>query len=161
MRLVGSGLGRSRGSGGSFPSSHTRLLSLRKGKDRVRGASGERSGVPEGDVRLGSAMSAVMKISRTGEDDVDAGSFSVSCCCCSSGCSLLTLLSVLCSVCGSVCSEEEAATLWTLSCYPGQRCQLSSVKMTCCEEKDATEKNQRKIKGLSRLDLMAEMRGGQ
>lgn len=57
MRLVGSGLGRSLGSGCSFPSSHTRLPSLRKGKERVRDELGERSGVPEGDVSLGSAMS--------------------------------------------------------------------------------------------------------
>lgn len=57
MRLVGSGLGRSLGSGCSFPSSHTRLPSLRKGKERVRDELGERSGVPEGDVNLGSAMS--------------------------------------------------------------------------------------------------------
>lgn len=68
--MVGSGLGRSRGSGFSFPSSHTRLPSLRKGKERVREELGERSGVPEGDVRLGSAMSDVMKRRRTGEDDV-------------------------------------------------------------------------------------------
>lgn len=61
MRLVGSGLGRSRGRGGSFPSSHTRLPSLRKGKERVREVFGERSRVSEGDVRLGSAMSDVMK----------------------------------------------------------------------------------------------------
>lgn len=58
MRLVGNGLGRSLGSCCSLPSSHTRLLSLRKGKERVRDALGERSGVPEGDVRLGSAMTA-------------------------------------------------------------------------------------------------------
>lgn len=57
MRLVGSGLGSSLGSGCSFPSSHTRLPSLRKGKERVREELGERSGVPEGDVSLGSAMS--------------------------------------------------------------------------------------------------------
>lgn len=57
MRLVGSGLGRSLGSGCSFPSSHTRLPSLRKGKERLRDELGERSGVPEGDVSLGSAMS--------------------------------------------------------------------------------------------------------
>lgn len=55
--MVGSGLGRSLGSGCSFPSSHTRLPSLRKGKERVRDELGERSGVPEGDVSLGSAMS--------------------------------------------------------------------------------------------------------
>lgn len=59
MRLVGSGLGRSRGSGSSAPSFHTRLPSLRKGKDRVSEALGERRGErrggSEGDV--GSAMS--------------------------------------------------------------------------------------------------------
>lgn len=65
VRLVGNGLGKSRGSGCSLPSSHTRLLSLRKGKERVREALGERSGVPEGDVRLGSAMSDVTR----GEED--------------------------------------------------------------------------------------------
>lgn len=57
MRLVGSGLGRSLGSGCSLPSSHTRLPSLRKGNERPRDELGERSGVPEGDVSLGSAMS--------------------------------------------------------------------------------------------------------
>lgn len=74
MRLVGNGLGRSLGSGCSFPSSHTRLLSLRKGKDRVREVLGERSGVPVGDVRLGSAMSDVTRRRRRrmGEDGVDA-----------------------------------------------------------------------------------------
>lgn len=59
MRLVGSGLGKSRGSPCSALSSHTRLPSLRNGKERVSGALGERSGVAEGDVRLGSAMSDV------------------------------------------------------------------------------------------------------
>lgn len=59
--MVGSGLGRSRGDCGSFPSSQTRLPSLRKGKERVRGVFGERRRVSEGDVRLGSAMSDVMK----------------------------------------------------------------------------------------------------
>lgn len=57
VRLVGSGLGSSLGSGCSFPSSHTRLPSLKKGKEREREELGERSGVPEGDVNLGSAMS--------------------------------------------------------------------------------------------------------
>lgn len=66
--MVGSGLGRSLGSGGSFPSSHTRLPSLRKGKERVRDELGERSGVPEGDVRLGSAMSDATERGRTEED---------------------------------------------------------------------------------------------
>lgn len=61
MRLVGSGLGSSRGRGCSLPSSHTLLLSLKKGKDRVTELLGERRGVPEGDVRLGSAMSDVIK----------------------------------------------------------------------------------------------------
>lgn len=56
--MVGSGLGRSRGSsGGSLLSSHTRLPSLRKGKERVREAVGERSGVSVGDETPGSAMS--------------------------------------------------------------------------------------------------------
>lgn len=59
--MVGNGLGKSLGSGCSFPSSHTRLPSLRKGKERVRDVLGERSGVPEGDVRLGSAMPAVTR----------------------------------------------------------------------------------------------------
>lgn len=73
MRLVGNGLGKSRGSGGSLPSSHTRLPSLKKGKERVRELLGERRGVPEGDVRLGSAMSDVTrKRRRMGEDGVDA-----------------------------------------------------------------------------------------
>jgi len=52
-----------------------RLLSLRKGKERLREALGERSGVRDGDVRLWSAMSEV-----TGEDEggwcVDAASHS-------------------------------------------------------------------------------------
>lgn len=59
--MVGNGLGRSLGSGCSFPSSHTRLPSLRKGKERLRDVLGERSGVPEGDVRLGSAMPDVTR----------------------------------------------------------------------------------------------------
>lgn len=67
--MVISGLGKSRGSGCSLPSSHTWLPSLTKGKERVRELLGERSGVLEGDVRLGSAMLAVM---RTREDGVDA-----------------------------------------------------------------------------------------
>lgn len=71
MRLVGNGLGRSRGSGCSFPSSHTRLPSLRKGKERVREELfGERSGVLEGDVRLGSAMSQVTGTRRMRVDAV-------------------------------------------------------------------------------------------
>ena len=68
--MVGSGLGRSRGSGCARPSSHTRLPSLRKGKERVREVLGERSGVLEGDVRLGSAMSEVT--TRMREDGVGA-----------------------------------------------------------------------------------------
>lgn len=72
VRLVGSGLGRSLGSGGSFPSSHTRLPSLRKGKERVRDELGERSGVPEGDVRLGSAMSDATERGRM-EKDAEPG----------------------------------------------------------------------------------------
>lgn len=72
--MVGSGLGSSRGSGGSFPSSHTRLPSLRKGKERVREALGERSGVPEGDVRPGSAMWSVMERMRDEwEENADCG----------------------------------------------------------------------------------------
>lgn len=56
FRLVGSGLGRSRGSGGSLPSGHALLPSRGNGKERVSGALGERRGVPEGDVMLGSAI---------------------------------------------------------------------------------------------------------
>lgn len=53
---MGSGLGSDRGWGGT-PLSHTRLSSLKKGKERERGAArGERRGASEGDVRLGSAM---------------------------------------------------------------------------------------------------------
>lgn len=59
--MVGSGLSSSLGSGCSFPSSQTRLPSLRKGKESVREESGERSGVPEGDVRRGAAMFGVKK----------------------------------------------------------------------------------------------------
>lgn len=72
MRLVGNGLGKSLGSGFSFPSSHTRLPSLRKGKERVRDVLGERSGVPEGDVRLGSAMPDVLSRRRMEGGGVDA-----------------------------------------------------------------------------------------
>lgn len=83
--MVGNGLGRSLGSGCSFPSSHTRLLSLRKGKDRVREVLGERSGVPVGDVRLGSAMSDVTRRRRRmGEDGGGWRGCSVGCCCCCS-----------------------------------------------------------------------------
>lgn len=60
VRLVGSGLGSSLGSACSPLSSQTRLPSLRKGKDTVRGASGDRSGVAEGDVRLGSVMPSLV-----------------------------------------------------------------------------------------------------
>lgn len=60
VRLVGSGLGSSLGSACSPLSSQTRLPSLRKGKDTVRGASGDRSGVAEGDVRLGSVMPSLI-----------------------------------------------------------------------------------------------------
>lgn len=66
MRLVGSGLGRSRGRCSSAPSFHTRPSSLRNGKDRVSEALGERSGASEGDVRLESAMSKEMKTGRGG-----------------------------------------------------------------------------------------------
>lgn len=73
MRLVGSGLGSSLGSGGSFPSSHTRLPSLRKGKDSVSEVLGERSGVPEGDVRRGSAMSDVATDEEDEEEEEGGG----------------------------------------------------------------------------------------
>lgn len=69
--MVGSGLGRSWGSGGSLPSCHGLLPSLGKGKERLRGALGERSGVPEGDVMLGSAMSNAMKGCRMEGGDVE------------------------------------------------------------------------------------------
>lgn len=72
VRFVGNGLGKFLGSGCCFPSSHTRLPSLRNGKERVREALGERRGVPEGDVRLGSAMSNVTRRRRMGEDGVGA-----------------------------------------------------------------------------------------
>lgn len=44
MRLVGSGLGSSPGCGGFLSLSHTRLPSLRKGKESCRGVRGEVSG---------------------------------------------------------------------------------------------------------------------
>lgn len=70
--MVGNGLGKSLGNGCSFPSSHTRLPSLKKGKERVREVLGERSGVPEGDVRLGSAILDVTRSRRMGEGGEDA-----------------------------------------------------------------------------------------
>ena len=44
VRLVGSGLGSSPGCGGFLSLSHTRLPSLRKGKESCRGVRGEVSG---------------------------------------------------------------------------------------------------------------------
>lgn len=85
--MVGSGLGRSWGSGGSLASCHGLLPSLGKGKERLRGALGERSGVPpEGDVTLGSAMSNAMKGCRMEGGDVEPAA------------ALLSAPSVLCRV---------------------------------------------------------------
>lgn len=131
MRLVGNGLGKSLGSGCSFPSSHTRLPSLRKGKDRVRDVLGERSGVPEGEVRLGSAMSDVTRTRGMEEDGVQ--------------CWMLLLLlllephaengpltrmSVRWRICESVCLEMPAA-VWDTGSADKSR---SALSLQVCQE---------------------------
>lgn len=126
VRLVGSGLGRSRGRGCSFPSSHTRLLSLKKGKDRVTELPGERRGVPEGDVRPGSAMSNVIKRRRTGEDDADRTADTAFC--------LLVYLLV------SLLRAAHLNLGNRTGRNPGQCCRLRSGKRTCCEERQRTER---------------------
>lgn len=107
-----------------------RLPSLRKGKERLREALGERSGVLEGDVRPGSAMLDGTAARRVRGDGVGVQA---------AGCRWNADTGARPLVCLRVLPPQRGTG--GHGRYPGQRCHLRSVRSTGCEEEeDASER---------------------